>query len=192
MSEALLVRSLTKSFGASRIIRGFDLEVHRHERHAVIGPNGAGKSTHFNLITGYFPPDGGEIILDGTPIKGLAPHKFNRAGLSRSFQITSVLPQLSMFESLRIAAMARHSVRFPLCQLAGGARAVNQDAEDLPDQVRLTSGGHKLAGDLTYAEQRALEIGMTLGPGGISFCSTSRLPACHARRPPISLNSCAR
>jgi len=165
MTEALVVRDLRKRFGANQIIRGLNLRVHRHERHAVIGPNGAGKSTLFNLVTGYLRPDGGEIVLNGRPIGGLRPHEVNRAGLSRSFQITTVFPQLSVFENLRIAAMARHGTRFPLFRRARAARAINRDAEEILEQVRLGAVAQRLAGDLTYAEQRALEIGMALGPG---------------------------
>ena len=165
VSDVLTARGLTKSFGASKIIRGLDLSVRRHERHAVIGPNGAGKSTLFNLLSGYLRPDSGEIRLNGQSVGGLPPHRLNRAGLSRSFQITSVFPQMSVFENLRIAVMGRHGRRFPVFRGAAAARAVNQASEQLMDQVRLAPLAHKLAGNLTYAEQRALEIGMALGPG---------------------------
>jgi branched-chain amino acid transport system ATP-binding protein len=165
MAEVLKVRELRKSFGANQIIRGLDLTVQAGERHAVIGPNGAGKSTLFNLVTGYLRPDGGEITLKGRSIGGLPPHQVSRAGLSRSFQITTVFAQLSVFENLRVAAMARHNTRFPLFRLANRAKAINRDAEDLLEQVRLTALADRLAGGLTYAEQRALEIGMALGPG---------------------------
>lgn len=165
MTDALTVSQLAKSFGSSQIIRGLNLQVRRHERHAIIGPNGAGKSTLFNLITGYYRPDGGDILLNERSISGLAPHLINRAGLSRSFQITSVFPGLSVRENLRIAAMARWHARFALFRMARSARLINADVEELLEQVRLKQQAEMLAGDLTYAEQRALEIGMALGPG---------------------------
>ncbi|MGO4713783.1 ABC transporter ATP-binding protein [Bradyrhizobium sp. 2TAF24] len=166
MTPALQINGLKKSFGDAEIIRGLDLTVGEGERHAIIGPNGAGKSTLFNLVTGYYQPTSGEIRLRGAGIGGMAPHKVNRAGLSRSFQTTTVFARLSVFENLRIAVMARHGRRFSLFRRAAAARAINRDTEQLLELVRLEALANKMAGDLTYSEQRALEIGMTLGPGG--------------------------
>ncbi|MCM2250941.1 MAG: ABC transporter ATP-binding protein [Ramlibacter sp.] len=166
MSGRISVRGLRKNFGGTDIIRGLDLEVTPGERHAIIGPNGAGKSTLFHLVTGLLQPSSGSIQLNGHEISGLPPHEINRKGLCRSFQITSIFPRMTVFENLRISAMARHGDRFGLFRLAHRARAVNRDAEELLGLCRLQSARHKLAGDLTYSEQRALEIAMALGPGG--------------------------
>ncbi|MFX5752129.1 ATP-binding cassette domain-containing protein, partial [Acinetobacter baumannii] len=84
---------------------GVDLAVKPGERHALIGPNGAGKSTLFHLISGLYKPSSGDIRLNGVSIAGLAPHLITRRGLSRSFQITTIFPRLSVYENLRIAAM---------------------------------------------------------------------------------------
>ncbi|MBR1222486.1 ABC transporter ATP-binding protein [Bradyrhizobium sp. U87765 SZCCT0131] len=166
MTPALQINGLKKSFGDAEIIRGLDLTVGEGERHAIIGPNGAGKSTLFNLVTGYYQPTAGDIRLRGASIGGMAPHKVNRAGLSRSFQTTTVFARLSVFENLRIAVMARHGRRFSLFRRAAAARTINRETEELLELVRLEGLAAKMAGDLTYSEQRALEIGMTLGPGG--------------------------
>ena len=163
MTDPILsIARLTKSFGSLSIIQGVDLDIRRGERHAVIGPNGAGKSTLFGLISGSLAPSGGVIALNGRPIQGLAPETINRRGLSRSFQITNIFARLSAFENIRIGVMARHGVRFGLFGAASRRRAINDEAMALLARVRLSHRADALAGDLTYSEQRALEIGMTL------------------------------
>lgn len=164
-NDIIQLTGLRKRFGESEIIRGVDLGVKPGERHALIGPNGAGKSTLFHLISGLYEPSSGDIRLNGDSIAGLAPHLITRRGLSRSFQITTIFPRLSVYENLRIAAMAKHGRRYALFSLASKATAVNRDTDELLELVRLTPARDKFAGDLTYSEQRALEIGMAIGPG---------------------------
>jgi len=166
MTSALQIHQLSKSFGATDIIRNLSLDVDAGERRAIIGPNGAGKSTLFHLISGLISPSSGSIRLKGQDITAMAPHKINRLGLSRSFQISLIFRKMSVFENLRIAVMAGHGHRFSLFRMAQRQATITRDTEDLMELVRLTSLRDKLAGDLTYSEQRALEIGMTLGPGG--------------------------
>ena len=163
-ANALEITGLQKSFGQSHIIRGVELAVKKGERHAVIGPNGAGKSTLFHLISGLLSPSDGEIRLNGELISGMAPHAIARKGLSRSFQITTILPRMTVFENLRIAAMAGEGRRFPMFSMAGRARRLNARTEELMEKVLLTASRDKFAGDLSYSEQRSLEIGMALGP----------------------------
>lgn len=162
----LQVESLCKRFGESEIIRNLSLEVSALEKHAIIGPNGAGKSTLFHLISGLLKPTSGSVRLQGRDIAGMPPYQINRLGLSRSFQISTIFPNMSVFENLRIAVMARHGCRFSLFRMANRQATITRDSEALMEQVRLQDLGRKLAGDLTYSEQRALEIGMALGPGG--------------------------
>lgn len=161
----LQLSGVEKSFGAARIIRGVDLAVARGERHAVIGPNGAGKSTLFNLISGLFAPSAGSILLGGREIAGRPAHHINRMGLSRSFQITNIYHRMSVFENLRIGIMARHGVRFSLFRPASSLVEINRETEELLERIRLTWRRDVPAGELTYSEQRALEIGMTLATG---------------------------
>ncbi|MGL4291555.1 MAG: ABC transporter ATP-binding protein [Phreatobacter sp.] len=163
--DIIQLAGLRKRFGETEIIRGVDLAVKPGERHALIGPNGAGKSTLFHLISGLYKPSSGDIRLNGVSIAGLAPHLITRRGLSRSFQITTIFPRLSVYENLRIAAMAKHGRRFALFSFASNATAVNRDTDELMELVRLTHARDKFAGDLSYSEQRALEIGMAIGPG---------------------------
>ena len=102
---AIALKEVRKSFGPTEIIRGINLTIRKGERHALIGPNGAGKTTLFNLISGRFPITSGEISLNGTRIDQMPPHKINRMGLSRSFQITSIFHKMSVFENLRCALL---------------------------------------------------------------------------------------
>ena len=162
---ALRLAGVTKSFGPIEVLHALNLDIRAGERHAVIGPNGAGKSTLFNLISGMFPPSSGQIALNGRDIAGLPPHKINRAGLARSFQITNIFHRLSVFENLRIGVLARHGIRFGLFRPISGMRKINDETEAVLARVGLETRGHDLAGDLTYSEQRALEIGMTLTTG---------------------------
>jgi len=162
---ALELAGVVKSFGTIEVIQGVDLAVRAGERHAVIGPNGAGKSTLFNLISGLFPPTAGDIRLNGRSIAGMTPERINRSGLSRSFQITRLFQRLSVFENLRIGVLSRHGVRFGLFQPVSRMRAINEETAEVLSLVGLTARADHLAGDLTYSEQRALEIGMTLTTG---------------------------
>jgi branched-chain amino acid transport system ATP-binding protein len=161
----LELHDVCKSFGAAQIIRNVHLAVPRGERHAIIGPNGAGKSTLFNLVSGLLSPDAGSILLNGREIAGRPPHQINRMGLSRSFQITNIYHRMSVFENLRIGVMARHGIRFALFRLASRMHEVNRETEGVLERVRLTGQRDRPAGELTYSEQRALEIGMTLATG---------------------------
>lgn len=162
---ALALSGVRKRFGESEIIRGLNLSVRSGEIHAVIGPNGAGKSTLFNLISGMFAPDSGDIVMYGASIRGLPPHLIARKGLARSFQITNVFPRLSVFENIRISCMRRGGYYFSLLRSASGLSDINREAEQWAEKVHLEGVKHKLAGLLTYSEQRALEIAMTVASG---------------------------
>ena len=164
-APALALSGLKKNFGKAEIIRGIDLEVPRGERHAIIGPNGAGKSTLFNLITGRFAPSEGSIRLHGEEISGLAPYQINRKGLSRSFQITNIFPRMTVFENLRCALLWPQGYRYSWFHLVSRQRALTEGAEEILEQINLTARRDLPAGVLSYAEQRALEVGMTIGGG---------------------------
>ena len=162
---ALELKGLRKSFGKTDIIRGVDLAVRAGERVAIIGPNGAGKSTLFNLISGRFAPSSGEVILNGTRIDGKKPFEINRLGLSRSFQITNIFPKLSVFENLRCSVLWSLGYRYTLFRFLADLTDANDRAEDLMKMIRLDKKRDTLAMNLTYAEQRALEIGITIAGG---------------------------
>ena len=162
---ALELRALRKSFGKTEIIRGADLAVRAGERVAIIGPNGAGKSTLFNLISGRFAPTSGQVLLHGTRIDGRAPFEINRLGLSRSFQITNIFPRLSVFENLRASVLWSLGYGYAFWRRLASLRDANERAAQLLEMIRLQGKRDVLAMNLTYAEQRALEIGITIAGG---------------------------
>ena len=162
---ALEARGLRKNFGAAEIIRGVDLSVPRGERHAVIGPNGAGKSTLFNLISGLLLPTAGEIRLDGAPVNGLPAYKINRRGLSRSFQVTNIFPKLSVWENVRCAVLWSRGEKYAFWRSVEANAEIAQRTQQVLQEINLIARKDLPAGVLTYAEQRALEIGITMAGG---------------------------
>ncbi|MBN9330912.1 MAG: ABC transporter ATP-binding protein [Comamonas sp. SCN 67-35] len=165
MTCALELKNLCKSFGKTEIIRGANLAVRAGERVAIIGPNGAGKSTLFNLISGRLAPTSGEVLLNGTRIDGKKPFEINRLGLSRSFQITNIFPRLSVFENLRCAVLWSLGYRYTFLRFLSSLHDANARADQLVAQVGLAAKRDVQAVNLTYAEQRALEIGITIAGG---------------------------
>ena len=187
-TPALELRGVRKSFGKTEIIRGVDLAVQAGERIAIIGPNGAGKSTLFNLISGRFAPTSGDMLLHGQRINGLKPFEINRLGLSRSFQITNIFPNLSVFENLRCSVLWSLGYKYTFLKFLSGLTDANDRAQQLMEMIKLDKKRDVLAVNLTYAEQRALEIGITIGGGasvvlldeptaGMSKSETSRFIA---------------
>ncbi|MDO8943828.1 MAG: ABC transporter ATP-binding protein [Desulfobacterales bacterium] len=158
----LEVTALHKRFGPVQVINGIHLTVAAGQRHAIIGPNGAGKTTLFHLFSGNSTPDSGAIVFDGRPIAGLPPHRINRLGLSRSFQITNIFAGLSVHENVRAAVLSKHGVRFDFLRPVGRMAAINRAAAAILEQIGLTDKADRLAGELAYGQQRALEIGITL------------------------------
>jgi branched-chain amino acid transport system ATP-binding protein len=156
------LKSLHKQFGELRVIQDLNLNVRKGERHALIGPNGAGKSTVFSLISGLLAPTSGEIIFKGEGIGGLAPHLISRKGLGRSFQITNIFPNLSVFENIRIGILGRFGIRYGLNRRVANISHVNDEAMELTKSVNLLDKAEVPAAVLSYSEQRALEIGLTL------------------------------
>ncbi|MBX3656009.1 MAG: ABC transporter ATP-binding protein [Ramlibacter sp.] len=165
MSYAIELKALRKSFGRTEIIRGVDLAVKSGERVAIIGPNGAGKSTLFNLISGRFEPTSGEVLLNGQRINGLRPFQINRQGLSRSFQITNIFPKLSVFENLRCGVLWSLGYKYTFLKFLADLDDANERAQQLMEMIKLDRKRDVLATNLTYAEQRALEIGITIAGG---------------------------
>jgi len=162
---ALELADVRKSFGPTPIIRGVSLDILEGERHAIIGPNGAGKSTLFNLISGRFPVSGGRIRLKGTDITGQAPFAINRRGLSRSFQVTNIFPVLSVYENVRCGVLWSLGYRYAFWRGIEGLADVRERTEHILAEIDLIDRRRVQAGVLTYAEQRALEIGITIAGG---------------------------
>jgi branched-chain amino acid transport system ATP-binding protein len=162
---AIELRDVRKSFGRTEIIRGASLAVKPGERVAVIGPNGAGKSTLFNLISGRFGSSSGEILLNGQRIDGLKPYEINRLGLARSFQVSNLFTRLSAFENVRCSVLWSMGYKYSFWHFLADLDDVNRRTEEVLAMIRLDRRRDVLAMNLTYAEQRALEIGVTIAGG---------------------------
>ncbi len=167
-APAIELIDVHKKFGATQIIRGVSLAVPAGERHAIIGPNGAGKSTLFNLISGRLTPTSGIVRLSGEDVTGLPPYQINRRGLSRSFQVTNIFPRLSVWENIRCAVLWSLEYKYSFWRGIDGLADVRERTESILDEIELSDRRNIQAGVLTYAEQRALEIGITIaGKAGI-------------------------
>ena len=165
MTAALELREVHKSFGTTKIINGVSLAIPAGERHAIIGPNGAGKSTLYNLISGRYPLTEGGILLNGEDITGLRPFEINRKGLSRSFQVTNIFHRLSVYENIRCAVLWSLGYRYSFWHRIGGLLDARHRSLEVMERIGLARRRDTPAGELTYAEQRALEIGITIAGG---------------------------
>ncbi|WP_398468447.1 ABC transporter ATP-binding protein [Tardiphaga sp.] len=165
MTNAIEMHGVEKTFGITKVIQGVDLTVAKGERHALIGPNGAGKSTTFNLISGYMKPTSGTILLNGQDIVGLPPFQINRRGLSRSFQVTNVFAKMTVWENLRCAVLWATGHRYAFWKNVDALPEVRERTAQILQDISLVSRRDVPAGLLTYAEQRALEIGITIAGG---------------------------
>ncbi len=164
-SFAVELRDVRKSFGRTEIIRGASLQVKAGERVAIIGPNGAGKSTLFNLVSGRFHATSGEVLVHGRRIDGLQPFEINRMGLARSFQVSNLFVRLSVFENVRCAVLWSMGYRYAFWKFLADARDANDRTDAVLKMIKLDKRRDVLAMNLTYAEQRALEIGITIAGG---------------------------
>ncbi|MFN5700076.1 MAG: ABC transporter ATP-binding protein, partial [Betaproteobacteria bacterium] len=162
---ALELIDVHKSFGKTEIIRGASLSVAQGERVAIIGPNGAGKSTLFNLISGRFAPTRGEIRLMGQRIDGRKPYDINRRGLARSFQVSNLFTRLSAFENIRCAVLWSMGHRYAFWRFLADLDDVTERVDEVLEMIKLDKKRDHLAMNLTYAEQRALEVGVTIAGG---------------------------
>ncbi|HEY2029396.1 MAG TPA: ABC transporter ATP-binding protein [Myxococcales bacterium] len=164
-TTVLDLQDVRKSFGRSQILTGVDLTVFKGDRHAIIGPNGAGKSTLFDVISARCAPTSGGIQLKGEDIARLSARQVRRRGLSRSFQINNLFPALTVFDNLRCAVLWPLGYGYSFWHKLAGLRDVDERASAVLEQIGLSRKRDVLASVLTYAEQRALEIGITIAGG---------------------------
>jgi branched-chain amino acid transport system ATP-binding protein len=164
-SPAVELRGVQKSFGNTSVIRDVNLTVVKGERHALIGPNGAGKSTLFNLISGYMIPTVGTILLQDEIVSGLPPYQINRRGLSRSFQVSNVFANMSVWENIRCALLWATGHRYAFWKNIDSLPEVRERTAQILQDINLISRRDLPAGLLAYAEQRTLEIGITFAGG---------------------------
>ena len=157
-----MLDGITKSFGGLRALTDVSLSVARGEIHAVIGPNGAGKSTLFNVMTGLFPPDSGEVIFDGERISGLPPYRIIRKGIGRSFQITNIFPRMTVFENVQVALFAHYRKSSRLWSRAWKFQDIAAETLDVLGQVGLQEKCGVSASVLSHGDQKRLEIAISL------------------------------
>jgi len=158
----LEIRNVTKRFGSLVAVRDVSLSVPKGELRAIIGPNGAGKTTFFNLISGFFPPTAGSIAFDGHDITQLPAHRRVTLGMARTFQITEIFPELTVFENVRIGVEVASGYRLrPWIGAAERAR-VHGGVEELLKLTGLSASSDRLVGELAHGHQRAAEIAMAL------------------------------
>lgn len=162
MTDYLHIKDIHKDFSGLKVLTGVDFTVKEKERHAVIGPNGAGKTTLFNIISGKFKASSGAILFKGQDISGKAPHSLNRIGLSRSFQITNVFQELSVFDNILSGVRSQSGLRYHFFKKPGSDRTIIRKTEAIIQKVGLTAVQDQPASSLSYGQQRALEIGITL------------------------------
>jgi branched-chain amino acid transport system ATP-binding protein len=158
----LVIENLSKAFGGFKALDRVTLNVDPGEKRAVIGPNGAGKSTLFNLITGKYKPTSGHILLEGEDIGGMPPYKITDKGIARSFQITNIFPNMTVFENIRNAQISRHKMRSRLTSRLKGIKEIREDTEALMELMALTDRRNVPVSALSYGEQREIEIALTL------------------------------
>lgn len=162
MSEYLHINDIHKDFSGLKVLTGVDLRIREGERHAVIGPNGAGKTTLFNIISGMFRPSSGAVIFKGRDVSKKQPHVLNHLGMSRSFQITNIFQELSVFDNIHAGVRSRFGLRYHFFKRPDRDRAMCEETENIIEKVGLASVMKSPASTLSYGQQRALEIGVTL------------------------------
>ena len=158
----LELQGIYKDFDGLEVLFGINLGIQQGERHAIIGPNGAGKSTIFNIITGKYLPSKGNIIFKGQDVTGTSPYKLNRHGLARSFQITNIFRTMTVFQNVRNAVLSKNKIRYNLFSRLDRMKDIHDQTEKVLKQIGLLDSRDMVAGLLSYGQQRALEIGLTI------------------------------
>ncbi len=160
--EILRTERLTKAFGALTAVNQVDLLVREGEIHSIIGPNGAGKTTLFNMLAGQLSPTSGKIWLKDREITGWKPFEISHAGIGRSYQVTNIFPVLSIKENVRLGVQSRTKSNFSLFRKASSLKEVEDKTLQVLEEVGLTGIMNKKASEVSYGDQRALEIAIAL------------------------------
>ena len=165
MNYHLELKNVKKQFGPTEIIRGVNLNIKKGEIHSLIGPNGAGKSTLYNLISGVYELTSGTIKFNNKNIENLPSYEIFRLGLSRSFQITNIFPKMSVFENVRCGLLWNMNYKYSILKILDNNQDLNNQTNAILEQISLSNYSKEPAGLLSYADQRALEIGITIAGG---------------------------
>ncbi len=161
----LEIRDIQKDFSGLKVLTGVNFQIEPGERFAIIGPNGAGKTTLFNILSGAFPPTKGQVLFKGKDISHKPPHLRNRLGISRSFQITNVFKDLSVFANVLAGVRSSRGLRCNLWRRPLADRELIVRTEEILERVGLLEEKDTPAQELAYGQQRALELGITLSTG---------------------------
>lgn len=160
----LETKNLRKEFGALVAVDNVNLRVQANTIHSIIGPNGAGKTTLFNLLSNAFEPTSGRVYFQGKNVTHLPTHRIIHLGIGRSFQMTNLFPNLTVFENVRLAAQALGKDSFRFLRDAGSFKRYEQRAWEVLEQVGLTNRALMLARILPHGDQRKLELAVILAP----------------------------
>jgi branched-chain amino acid transport system ATP-binding protein len=161
-TAVLETRQLTRVFGGLVAVNMVSLRFLERQAHAIIGPNGAGKSTFVNLLTGHLTASGGHVLFKGNDVTRLPAQRISRLGIGRSYQKTNIFPTFTVFENCRLAAQSMLGTSMRFLRPAASYRAVNERAEKALELCGLARRRDRIAGTMSYGEQRQLEIGMVL------------------------------
>lgn len=159
----LQTEKLCKSFGALSATQEVDLQVEKGSIHSIIGPNGAGKTTLFNLLAGVFPPTSGKVLFKNKDISRLSVHERCRLGIGRSFQVTSIFPELTVAENVRLACQAKSGLAKSLFKKAANNREMNDKADSILEFMGIVGLRDSLAGTIPYGSQRSLDVAIAIG-----------------------------
>lgn len=164
MTNVLQIKNIEKSFGGIKAVSNVSFDVKEGEILGIIGPNGSGKSTLFNCILGQYRPSAGQVLIDGRDTTGMSPCDLNRLGVSRTFQLLQVFPELSVFDNLLLAGQEHQGTMWT--RLIGPRDAgLTQAAERMIEFFRLSHIAHAKAGGLSYGQQKLLDAAMAFMAG---------------------------
>lgn len=158
----LKIENLGHSYGKFKVIEDISIDIKRGSLSALIGPNGAGKTTFYNAISGKFPPSKGKIYLNGIDITGLSAEKIARKGLARSFQITSIFPELTVLENIMIPLIIKHNMGYSIFKRIPKNGKIIQKAYEVLSYVGLENSAEKTVSTMAYGDKRLVEIGIVL------------------------------
>jgi branched-chain amino acid transport system ATP-binding protein len=161
VTGALVIRGLSKSFGGVRAVADVDLEVARGQVHSLIGPNGAGKTTLFNCIAGALQPNSGQVLLDGRDVTGWPPHRLVSAGMARTYQVTKIFGDLTVYENVGLAVRSKNGENRVLWRRADTSNG--PEVLTILERLGLAERAYTLADHLAHGEKRVLEIAIAMG-----------------------------
>ena len=158
----LETRKITKSFGALVAVLNASLSIEAGSIHSIIGPNGAGKTTLFNLLAGVFRPSAGAILFDGRDVSRLKLHERAKIGIGRSYQVTSIFPELTVHENVRLAVQSKSCRRMPIFRAAEDLKEVGEKADRILEEMGIADYRTQVASTIPYGVQRSLDVGIAL------------------------------